>query len=259
MDSFDSYKPAFDKDGFVVVRQPLGADFEDLVRNIQRFIDEVAPKFEEGSEFAMYGSEKREPQSMIRLNQMQNQDSFFADYARHPRWVSLAETMLGESVETANVVWFNKPPRTIHPNHPTPPHQDNFYYKLVPPQLMSVWMALEPVDPGNGCLRYVAGSHRGPVRPHETSSIYGFSQGMSAYGVDDWAREVCVSLEPGDMIVHHCMTIHRADANESDHRHRRGFSMLFRGESAEVDQEQIKRHAEQIRGQHAKLGRKATV
>jgi len=82
---------------------------------------------------------------------------------------------------------------------------------------------------------------------------------MSAYGVDDWAREVCVSLEPGDMIVHHCMTIHRADANESDRRHRRGFSMLFRGESAKVDQEQMARHMEQVRGQHGKLGREAAV
>ena len=259
MVAYDACKPAFDRDGFVVIRNPLGDDFEELVGNIQRFIDEVAPKFAEGSEAAMYGSPGREPESLIRLNHMHKEDAFFAEYARHPRWVSLAETMLGESVETANVVWFNKPPRTVHSNHPTPPHQDNFYYKLDPPQMMSVWMALEPVDPENGCLRYVAGSHKTGYRPHQASSIYGFSQGISAYGVDDWAQEVCVSLDPGDMIVHHCMSIHRADSNESDHRHRRGFSMLFRGDSAVVDQAQLDRHLEQIREQQSRLGRKATV
>jgi len=259
MDDYDSYKPAFDKDGFVVIRQPLGDEFGELVRNIKRFIDEVAPQFEEGSEFAMYGSSTREPETMIRLNQMHKQDSFFAEYSHHPRWVTLAETILGEPVKTANVVWFNKPPRTIHPSHPTPPHQDNYYYKLDPAQMMSVWMALEPVGPENGCLRYVAGSHKKGVRPHEASSVYGFSQGISAYGVDDWAQEVCVSLEPGDMIVHHCMTIHRADANESDHRHRPGFSMLFRGESAKVDQAEMDRHLENVRSQQAKLGRKVTI
>ncbi len=259
MVDYRSYKPAFDEDGFVVVRQPLGDAFEELVRNIQRFIDEVAPRFEEGSESAMFGRPARDRESLIRLNHMEQQDPWFAEYARHPRWVSLAETMLGEAVETANVVWFNKPPRTIHPNHPTPPHQDNYYYKLDPPQMMSVWMALEPVDPENGCLRYVAGSHKHGYRPHAISSVYGFSQGMSAYGVDDWAQERCVSLEPGDMIVHHCMTIHRADANESDHRHRPGFSMLFRGDSAQVDQAEMDRHLASVREQQAKLGRKATA
>ena len=71
----------------------------------------------------------------------------------HPRWVSLAETMLGEPVETANVVWFNKPPRTIHPNHPTPPHQDNYYFKLTPCNVASIWVAIDPIDATPRVLR----------------------------------------------------------------------------------------------------------
>ena len=121
MTAYDQHKAAFDRDGFVVIRQPLSSgEFDELVQNVQRYRNEVVPKFEEGTDAAMYGSPQRPPDSLIRLNHMQTEDTFFEAYARHDRWVSLAETMLGEPVTTANVVWFNKPPRTIHPNHPTP-------------------------------------------------------------------------------------------------------------------------------------------
>ena len=53
--------------------------------------------------------------------------------------------------------WFNKPPGT---DSPTPPHQDNYYFSLKPPNVLTIWLALDPVDDENGCLRYVAGSHR---------------------------------------------------------------------------------------------------
>jgi len=32
--------------------------------------------------------------------------------------------------------WFNKPPAT---NHITPPHQDNYYFCLEPPNVVTIW------------------------------------------------------------------------------------------------------------------------
>ena len=260
MSDYAQYKDLFERDGFIVVKQVLPPSaFDDLVQNVKRYRNEVVPHFEEGNEAAMYGTPERQPEMLIRLNGMHQHDDFFRQYPYRPEWIELAETLLGEPVTPTNVVWFNKPPASVHPNHPTPPHQDNHYYYFDPPQMLSMWLALEPVDANNGCLRYVVGSHKKGFRPHTTSSLYGFSQGISDYSPDDWPNEMRMCLQPGDMIVHHCMTIHRADANDSTDRHREAIDMIFEGKSAKVDQAMLERHQEQVRLQHAKLGRKATA
>ena len=38
-------------------------------------------------------------------------------------------------------------------DHPTPPHQDNYYFNLKPLNVV-IWLALDDVDDENGCLRY---------------------------------------------------------------------------------------------------------
>ena len=58
------------------------------------------------------------------------------------------------------------------------------------------------------------------LRPYSKTTMLGFSLGMSDYGPSDEADEVAVCVKPGDAIVHHSLTIHRADANESDRERR---------------------------------------
>src|SRR5262249_31933285 len=153
-------------------------------------------------------------------------DPFFRDYTKHPRWVALARALVGEDAEATEPEWFNKPSGT---EAPTPPHQDNYYFNLKPPNVVTLWMALDPVDEENGCLRYVAGSHRRGIRPHGRSNVLGFSQGITDYGPDDAAHEVQIHLRPGDVAAHHGETIHRAEPNRSAGRNRRAFAMVFRG------------------------------
>jgi len=255
----EKYKDVFDRDGFVVIENPLNdTGFQELLDNIQRYKATVAANFPEGHEGAMYG-EPGNRETMIEMTKMHEHDDFFRNYAQRSTWTALAEEFLGEPVTTANIVYFNKPPRTKHAGHLTPPHQDNFYYHLDPPQLMSFWMPLERIDTENGCLRYVSGSHRKGMRTSAVSSVYGFSLGIADYSPDDWAREVCVKVNPGDAIAHHGMTIHRADSNESDTRDRTALSLIFIGQSAKVDEAWRSRHHEQIRQQQKILNRKPTV
>ncbi len=159
-------------------------------------------------------------------------DSYFESYRRHPSWADLAETLLGEPAVVEQPEWFNKPPGT---NHVTPPHQDNYYFCLTPPRVLTIWLAFDDVDAENGCLRYVAGSHKRGFRTHARSNILGFSQGIADYKPDDFTREVAVTLRRGDAVAHHGMTIHRADANLSATRHRRSFAMVFKGASCQRD------------------------
>jgi phytanoyl-CoA hydroxylase len=246
---FDRFKEPFEHDGFVIVRQLLSpSEFDDLRASLDPYIREVVPTLPDSHAF--YDAKGR-PETLKQMQHMGAADPFFNAYRQQPKWLGLAQALLGEEVEVQEPEWFNKPPGT---NHFTPPHQDNYYFNLKPAQVLTIWMALDPVDDGNGCLRYVAGSHRRGIRPHGRSNVLGFSQGITDYGPDDEAREVAIHLQPGDVVVHHGNTIHRADANRSTTRNRRAFAMVCRGASCRRDEEAYNRYLAALKAQHAQMG-----
>ena len=243
-------KQALDWDGFVIIRHFLPADELTALReNIERYIREVVPALPETDAFY---EDRSRPETLKQLQRM-DCDPFFKGYSQSARWVSMAEALLGEQAASHQPEWFNKPPNT---NHVTPPHQDNFYFCLTPPSVVTIWLALDRVDAENGCLRYVSGSHLAGYRPHARSKILGFSQGITDYGPADFTRERPALLEPGDAVAHHGMTIHRADANLSATRHRRSFAMVFKGVSCRPDQEAFDRYQASARAQHQEMGLK---
>jgi phytanoyl-CoA hydroxylase len=96
-----------------------------------------------------------------------------------------------------------------------------------------MWLALDHVDQENGCMRYARGSHKHGMRPHASSGVLGFSQGMTDFGQPiDLANEVPVPAQPGDLLVHHALTIHRADGNRTVNRPRRSMGFIYFAKSA---------------------------
>lgn len=241
-------KAAFDRDGFVIVRSFLPPDDLAALRaQLERYITEVVPTLPDADAFYV---DRSQPATLKQLQHMGG-DPFFRDYPNHPRWRALARDLMGEEVVGQEPEWFNKPPGTTSP---TPPHQDNYYFNLTPPLVLTIWLALDPVDEENGCLRYVAGSHHRGVRPHGRSNVLGFSQGLLDFGPEDTAREVAVCLQPGDAVVHHGNTIHRAEPNRSRARNRRAFAVVYKSPRCRRDEEAFARYAAALREQHQQLG-----
>jgi phytanoyl-CoA hydroxylase len=246
--SFDDLKPAFDRDGYVIVRQLLPAgEFAELARQLDRYIRDVVPRLAAGDAF--YDDDRSRGESLKQLHRL-DQDPFFAEYRRHPTWRALAEALLGEPAAAESPEWFNKPPLS---RQGTPPHQDNYYFNLEPCNVLTIWMALDAVDEENACMRYVPGSHRAPVRPHGRSSVLGFSQGITDYTADDAAREVAICLAPGDVTAHHGNLIHLAGANRSRTRQRRAFAMVYKGASCRRDEAAYARYLDALKEQHDAL------
>jgi phytanoyl-CoA hydroxylase len=73
------------------------------------------------------------------------------------RWCMASLCLVG--VET-----FNKPARI---GSGVPYHQDNAYFCQSPPDMLTVWIAIDAVTEANGPVFFVKGSHR-PACPHET-------------------------------------------------------------------------------------------
>jgi phytanoyl-CoA hydroxylase len=108
---------------------------------------------------------------------------------------------------------------------------------LNPSVAVTMWMALEPADEENGCVKYVRGSHLKGMRPHGRTQTLGFSQGITDFGTaDDLEKEISFPANPGDLIIHHSLTIHQAGANASA-RSRKALGLIYFGESAREDLE----------------------
>jgi len=120
--------------------------------------------------------------------------------------------------------------------------------------VVTIWLALDPVDTENGCLRYLPGSHKQGFIPHSKSKTLGFSQGLSSYTTDDFSNEIAIPLQAGDAVAHHGMTVHRADANISATRHRRVMAMVSKGVSCERDEEAYARYLQMMQKQHQEVG-----
>ncbi|MEE3286530.1 MAG: phytanoyl-CoA dioxygenase family protein [Planctomycetota bacterium] len=249
VEEYTRYREDYLRDGFVVVRDFFtGEGFDELAGELDRYVAEVVPTLPDSDAFF---KDRKSPET---LNQMQHMiDPFFVEYGTREPFVSLAEALMGEPVRAQKPEWFNKPPGT---DHSTPPHQDNFYINLDPPPL-TMWLAMDPVDAENGCLRYCTGTHREGLRPHARTQVLGFSQGISDWNEEDQAREVQVFLEPGDLAVHHGELIHRADPNRTTDRHRRAFALVYYAGSAARNNEAHQKYMVQVTQQHEGMGLEA--
>ncbi|MDB5386462.1 MAG: ptlH 2 [Planctomycetaceae bacterium] len=248
--SLTSTKTIFDREGFAVVPQFLTPiELSELTEELDRYIRDVVPRLSDAHAFYQ---DRVRPETLKQMQYMQV-DPFFLDYTQHPKWKQLAETLVGESALCESPEWFNKPAGI---EHPTPPHQDNYYFNLQPSNVVTIWLALDDVDDENGCLRYLPGSHQRGFRPHGRSKVLGFSQGITDFGPDDHAQEVKIHLQPGDAVAHHGMTIHRAEPNRSQSRNRRAFAMVFKGVSCRRDEAGFARYQESAKQQHEQMGLK---
>ena len=168
---------------------------------------------------------------MMRVEHLNIHEPFFDTLVQRGPFRELAEAALGPVVPQSMGV-FGKPPRV---GKATPPHQDAFYWMIDPPKALTIWMAIDEADEENGCVRYVPGSHRLGMREHQLSQVLGFSQYIADFRDEEKAESVPACVAPGDVIMHHGMTIHYADSNPTDRR-RRAMGIVYYSEAAQVDQ-----------------------
>ena len=221
----------FQRDGYVALpRFLVGRELAELIANVDRFIDHVVPQLP--AEHVFYEN-RDDPTTLKQIQQMGDHDPWFQDLFTGSRFREVAEMLLDGPVVPKNMQYFNKPPEL---GQPTPPHQDGYYFMLEPCEAVTMWFALEDVDEENGCVRYVPGSHQLGIREHARTQTLGFSQGIVDYPTAaDRKRELAIPAQPGDLLVHHALTIHRADGNRSPTRTRRALGFIYYSHSARED------------------------
>jgi ectoine hydroxylase-related dioxygenase (phytanoyl-CoA dioxygenase family) len=160
-------------------------------------------------------------------------DAFRDAIHQSPAAQVAADLMQSQSVQLFHDHVLVKEPGT---SKPTPWHQDGPYYFVDGQQTISFWSPLDPVR--DATLRLVAGSHKWdrpvlPTRWLAETSFYPNEENYmpvpdpDAQGMD--IREF--TMEPGDAVAFHFMTLHGARGNTTSDR-RRAFSLRLVGDDA---------------------------
>ncbi len=194
---------------------------------LERYQKEILPGVLE-QDFVM----EKDGQSVRNQWRMERYDAFFKTLSERKDILDLIEPLVNGRPACKGVETFNKPAKT---GSGVPPHQDNAYFCAAPPDVLTLWIAIDPVTKANGPVCYLKGSHVNGTRPHKKSGVAGNSMGLSDPLPKDEYEEFRGTLNPGDALLHHCETIHWSAANKTD-QSRCGLLMVYRGEHTKEDQ-----------------------
>ena len=141
---------------------------------------------------------------------------FLDELAFHPVILDAVEDLLGSDFSLWGSVLFIKEPSS---NHFVSWHQDATYMGITPHNFLTPWLALSPSNKETGCMTMIAGSHRERIFDHEDSfdadNILTRGQQINQVDLDS---AVDLILKPGQMSIHHAMTVHGSQPNRSEQR-----------------------------------------
>lgn len=227
-----------------------GEALERLTAAKDRYIREVVPTLPQSQ---VYYEDKQDLSTLKQLQSLEKHDAFFEVMMTAGPLPVLARIVLGEAARPVNMQYFNKPPGV---GQPTPPHQDGFYFHLTPNHAATIWIALEDIEPEQGCVKYVQGSHRHGMRWHGRTKTLGFSQGMLDFGTEhDHAHTVSFPCKAGHLIAHHSLTIHWADGNTTTDQTRQAIGAVFYAERCRVDEKIAAAYQAQLNAELALAGK----
>ena len=126
------------------------------------------------------------------------------------------ECLIGPDIVLTNTVLFIKEPNSLH--HVTY-HQDATYMGLEPQDSLTAWIALTESTRENGCVRMIQGSHLLDIQQH--IDTFGedniLTRGQQIENINE-ERVLDIELEPGQMSLHHCRTVHGSRPNKTSNR-----------------------------------------
>jgi len=213
--------------GVTTVRALLApADLAQIRANYQRYAQTIAPTL--GQHEVTFEADGKTVRNLWR---MEAHDPYFAQLAHQPRFTELAAALVKGQPILAGVETFNKPARV---GSGVPPHQDNAYFCQAPPDMFTLWIALDPATLENGAVHYIKASHKQGVLPHKPSGVKGNSFQL-AHDPTPSPKDVYVGLlNPGDALLHHCQAIHYSAPNHTD-QPRLGLLFVYRAEHTQTD------------------------
>ena len=138
----------------------------------------------------------------------------WADYlVHHPKILDAVEDVIGGNILCYHATLWIKPAQS---DAYVRWHQDGTYFFLSPALHVTAWVALTQADEKAGCMKVLPGSHRNDILPHDDdhSKLNMIPRGQGIAENLDVAHAQSMSLDAGQMSLHHTNAIHASFANE---------------------------------------------
>jgi hypothetical protein len=150
---------------------------------------------------------------------------FLADLVRHPRILDALEDLYGPDLFCWSSNFFIKEAET--PSFVSW-HQDSTYWGLSKPDVISAWVALTPSTAENGAMAVIPGTHSMDQIAHrDTFDRHNLlTRGQEIEVEVDEAKQVVLTLRPGEMSLHHVRLVHGSPPNPSSDR-RIGYAIRY--------------------------------
>ena len=158
------------------------------------------------------GKQPQNPIKMLQIMEMWSRNEQFYKLLFHQPLLDIAESLIGKNIQLFHDQSLYKP---AHIGGEVPWHQDNGYWRSSPPNLVSIWIALDDADEDNGCMNVIPKSHVGGRLDHSRAKSEGKELPALLTTNIDNNQAVPVPLLAGHGMVHHCLTLHQTNPNNS--------------------------------------------
>jgi phytanoyl-CoA hydroxylase len=164
-----------------------------------------------------------------RLRQVYHRDIRFQNWMENKKIRPILKQVLGEN--PVITLAHHNSIMTKMPRHGTQTgwHQDKRYWNFENDNLVSVWLSLGDEDYDNGVLEFIPQSHN-MVFCDEAFGEYDYFRDDYAPNQPIIDKKVSFELHKGDVVLFHCKTLHRANAN-STNKAKISFVYTVKGES----------------------------
>jgi len=132
---------------------------------------------------------------------------------RHPKILDTVESVIGPNILCWGAQFFTKQPGD---GTYVSWHQDATYWGLSKPDVVTAWIAFTPSVPLSGNMRVVPGTHLSQLKHNDTfveSNLLSRGQEVEVQ-VDD-KDAVDITLQPGEMSLHHVLLVHGSEPNRA--------------------------------------------
>ncbi len=220
-------RQAFERDGVIVLRGAIDSSWRDrLAQAIERDIAKPGPHFH---------NFRANTGRFHATSRVREKDADAAAYIFESSLPEIAAFLMRS--RKVNLLYdqiFAKEPGT---DAPSPWHQDHGVWPIEGRQVMTFWLALDPVTRQSGGLEWLRGSHLWGRKFQPTTMggrVYEPMPGYEPMPDIEAQREkyeiLTWDMQPGDLLAFHSLTVHGARGNSTQSTRRRAFSVRFTGD-----------------------------
>lgn len=140
-------------------------------------------------------------------------DPAFDAFSRSPSLGEIARRLGQDDPAIIQSMYIFKPPRI---GGEVVCHQDSTYLYTEPESCLGFWFALEDATTGNGCMHFIPGAHRGPLRQRNFRVDHSHLR-TDILDATPWPKDDALAAEAsaGTLVVFNGKTPHFSAANRS--------------------------------------------